>query len=81
MTLNLRQCRLIEKNLNEEWIILGSHEDMPVGGYCGSLNRCGPPSLKCLNAWTMGSGTIVGVGVALLEELPHCGGELWRPPI
>lgn len=54
---------------------------MPVGDYYGSLNRCDPHSLKCLNAWTMGSGTIVGVGVALLEELPHCGGGLWRPPM
>jgi hypothetical protein len=34
-----------------------------------------------LNAWPIGSGTIlkcdlVGVGVALLEEVCHCGGRL-----
>ena len=39
---------------------------------CGSWNAIGPPNLT-------GSGTIrrcgfVGVGVALLEEVCHCGG-------
>ena len=47
---------------------------------CGGLNRYGPYRLMCLGAWPMGSGSIrrcgLGVGVALLEELCHCGGGL-----
>ena len=43
-------------------------------GLCGSLSIIGPHKL-------MGSGIIrrygcVGLGVALLEEMCHCGGEL-----
>jgi hypothetical protein len=46
---------------------------------CGGLNRNGPHRLKCLNSWPTGNGTIRrcglgGVGVALLEEVCHCGG-------
>ena len=41
----------------------------------------GPHRLMCLNAWSIGSGTIrrcglVGVVVALLEEVCHYGGGL-----
>jgi len=40
-----------------------------------------PHRLVCLNAWSIGSGTmrmgdLIGVGVALLEEGCHCGGGL-----
>jgi hypothetical protein len=42
----------------------------------GSLNRYDPRRLMCLNAWPLESSTIrrrglVGVGVALLEEMCH----------
>jgi hypothetical protein len=48
---------------------------------CGDLNRNGPQTLMCLNACHIGHGTIrscglMGVGVALLEEVCHCGGRL-----
>ena len=48
---------------------------------CGGLNWNGPCTLKYLNAWLTGSGTIrsrglVGVEVALLEEVCHYGGGL-----
>ena len=41
----------------------------------------GPHRLKCLNAWSIGSCTIRrcgcgGIGVALVEEVCHCGGRL-----
>ena len=46
--------------------------------HCGGLNRKGPYKLIDLNAWSPGSGTIrrcdfVGVGLALVEEVCHCG--------
>ena len=40
----------------------------------GTLNRCGPPRLMCLNVWPMGMALLRGV--ALLEKVCHCGGEL-----
>ena len=45
---------------------------------CGGLNRFGSHRFMCLNAWPIGSGTIrrcglVGVGVALMEKVCHCG--------
>ncbi|ERE82677.1 putative double-stranded RNA-binding protein Staufen isoform 3 [Cricetulus griseus] len=48
---------------------------------CDGLNRYGPHGLMCLNAWpiqsgTIRSGTIVEVGVALFEEVCHCGASL-----
>jgi hypothetical protein len=48
---------------------------------CGGLNRNGPYRLMCLNAWLIGSGAIkicglVRAGMALLEEVCHCGGRL-----
>ena len=44
----------------------------------GCLNMYGPHRLMCLNACLIGSGTIrrcdlVGVGVAMLEEVCHFG--------
>lgn len=44
--------------------------------YCGHLNGNGPHRLMCVNGWPMGSGIIrrwdlVGVGVALKEEVCH----------
>ena len=47
---------------------------------CDGLNRKGPQRLLCLNAWPIGSDTVsqyklVVVGVALLEEVCHCGGR------
>ena len=47
----------------------------------GALSKYGLHRLMCVNAWPMGSGTIrrcgfVGVCVALLEEVCHCGGRL-----
>ena len=49
---------------------------------CGGLNRFGLHRLIYLSAWPIGSGTTrrcgsVGVGVALLEEVCHCGGGPW----
>ena len=38
---------------------------------CGSLNKFGPQRLMCLNAWAMRV-ALLG-GVALLEEVCHCG--------
>ena len=48
---------------------------------CGGLSRFGPHRLMGLNAWSMRKGTIrryvlVGVGVAFLEEVCHCGSGL-----
>ena len=45
------------------------------------LNKNGAHRLMCFNVWPIGGGTIrryglVGVGVALLEEVCHCGGGL-----
>lgn len=45
----------------------------------GGLNRNGPHRFMCLTAWPKASGTIirhglVGVDVALLEEMSHWGG-------
>ena len=45
------------------------------------LTRYGPHRLMCLNVWPIGRGRIrrcglVGVGVALLEEVYHSGGGL-----
>jgi hypothetical protein len=50
-------------------------------GDCGGLNGYGPHRLMCLNAWPIENGTIrrcglFGVGVALLEEVCHCGDGL-----
>ena len=49
---------------------------------CGGLNRNGYHAVMCLNAWPIGSGTtmkygLIGVGVAFLEEVCHCGVRLW----
>lgn len=49
---------------------------------CGGMNRIGPHKLMCLNVWSIGSGTIrrcslAGIGMALLEEVWHCGGGIW----
>jgi hypothetical protein len=41
-----------------------------------SWNRNGPHRLACLNAWPMGVCGLVGVGVALLEEVCHREGGL-----
>ena len=51
------------------------------GVECAGLNKFSPYRLMCLNAWPTGNGTIrrcglIGVGVALLEEMCHCGREL-----
>jgi hypothetical protein len=48
---------------------------------CGNLSTNGPHRLMCLNAWPTGSNTIrrrvlVGIHVALIEEVCHCGGGL-----
>ena len=49
------------------------------GVECGGLNRYGPHRLMCLNAWSIEHGSIrrcglfFEVGVALMEELCHCG--------
>ena len=48
---------------------------------CRGLNRFGLHRLMCLNAWPTGSDTImrcglVGIGVALAEEVCQCGGGL-----
>jgi hypothetical protein len=53
---------------------------------CGGLNKYGPHRLMCLNAWLIWSGTIrtcdlVGVGVALLEKVCHCGSRALRSPM
>jgi hypothetical protein len=50
--------------------------------HCGGLNRNGSHRLMCLNAWpierdTVRSYGLVGVDVALLEKVCHCGGSLW----
>lgn len=52
------------------------------GVECGGLNKNAPPHFMCLNAWPIESDNIrryglVGVGVALLEEMYHCGCGLW----
>jgi hypothetical protein len=44
---------------------------------CGGFNRFGPLRLMCLNTWPMGSDAIrrcvlVGIGVALLEDVHPC---------
>lgn len=49
---------------------------------CDSLNRNGPYRLVCVNAWHIGSSTIrrsslIGVSMALLDDVCHCGGEIW----
>jgi hypothetical protein len=46
--------------------------------YCGDLNRTDPHRLMWLTVWTIRSGTIrrcslMGEGVALLEEVCQCG--------
>ena len=48
---------------------------------CGGLNRSGPHRLMYLNAWLIESGTLrrcglVGVSVAFLGVVCHCGGRL-----
>ena len=48
---------------------------------CGDLNRFGPHRFMSLSTWPRGSGTIrrcglIGVGVALLEEVHHYAGGL-----
>lgn len=50
--------------------------------WCGGLNRSGLHRLMCMNAWPTESGTIkryglMGVPVALLVEVCHCGSGLW----
>ena len=45
---------------------------------CDGLNRNGPYRLVCLNAWPIKNSTIrrcnlVGVSLAFLEEVCHCG--------
>ena len=42
--------------------------------YCGSLNGNGPHGVMCLHACPIGSDTLTGV--ALLEEVCHCGDGL-----
>ena len=49
--------------------------------HCGGLNRLGPRRFMYLDAWPTGTDTIrrcvlVGIGVALMEEVLDCGGEL-----
>jgi hypothetical protein len=41
-----------------------------VWGHCGGLNMLGPV------CGTISRGVLVGVGLALLEEVCHCGGGL-----
>jgi hypothetical protein len=57
---------------------------LPLGflrqGFCGGLNRNDPRRLMCLYAWPQGVALLGGVltegGVALWEEVCHCGGGL-----
>ena len=79
------------QNLNS-WLFSGNpvlyyssciavHGTEKVLRVCGGLKRNGPHVHMCLNAWAIGSVTVrrccfVSVGVALMEEVCHYGGEL-----
>jgi len=67
--------RTFEVVLNAFCIMLWLQAYGNQGVECGGLNRFGPQKLACLNAWHIGSG-LVGIGVALLEEVCHCWGGL-----
>lgn len=53
---------------------MAQESDSPLSLMEGNngLNRWGSHRLGCLNAWLVGNG-LVGVGVALLEEVYHWG--------
>jgi hypothetical protein len=62
------------------------HLCMYVCVWCSTLNRYGPHRFMCWDAWPISFGTIrryglVGVGMALLEKVCHCGGHTSRSPM
>ena len=53
-----------------------------INRWCSGLKRFGAHRFMCLNGWPMGNGMIrkyslVGVGVALFEEVCYCEHVLW----
>ena len=55
---------------------------LDASGYLGGLNWNGSHRFRCLTLWPLGNDTIrsyniVGIGVALLEGVCHCGSRLW----
>ena len=69
----------ISSYLLQEGVSLIIAENTDV--WCDGLNRNSLHRVMCLHAWPIGSGTIrkcglIGVGMALLEEVCHCRGGL-----